>query len=100
MPYLDKEGLAYLWNNKLSKCYTIELAVDGWQAVEGGYKQACALPQSQAKISPVILPLEGQSDYNSFTSADATPGVGIEFTTKKLPTTRVKVLILDPKEGN
>ena len=71
MPYLDKEGLAYLWNNKLSKCYTIELAVD-----------------------------EGQSDYNSFTSADATPGVGIEFTTKKLPTTRVKVLILDPKEGN
>lgn len=81
-------------------CCGMELDYEGTLVYWGGREPTCALPQLQAKISPVILPLEGQSDYNSFTSADATPGVGIEFTTKKLPTTRVKVLILDPKEGN
>lgn len=78
--------------------YTSTLSASGWTG-SGPYAYTLSLTSlqcgSNGAISPIIFPTSNRDEYSLIESADATPKVGITFSTSVKPSANIGIIVQD-----
>lgn len=88
-------------NGAKSLQYTTTLTASGWvssgDSFTYNYSNAALACGSDGTVSPIISYTSNLDEYSKIDSAEATPGVGIVFTTVEQPASDIGILIIDVK---